>query len=262
MPKFAANVSTMYTEWPFLERFAAAAEDGFAAVEYQFAYEHPAAEIAARALDAGVQVVLLNAPPGNAVVGDRGLAAVPGREAAFRATIPRAIEYAQALQCPKVHVLAGVMPAGVERAACRARFVENIAWAAEQMRGCGIELMIEPINTRDVPGYFLNHQAEAHAIRAEIGSPALRVQMDFYHVQIMEGDLVMRLRRHAAGVGHVQIAGTPERHEPDTGEVNYDRVFETLDEVGYAGWVGCEYKPRTSTREGLGWLRRWHERPA
>lgn len=265
MPKFAANVSMMYAEWPFLERFAAAAEDGFAAVEFLFPYEHAPAELAARVHGAGLAQALFNAPPGDWQAGEKGLASVPGREDEFRRAIDTALEYARHLRCPSVHVMAGTVAAGEDRTARRALYVRNLAWAARQAAPHGVTLMIEPINTRDIPGYFLNRQDEAHAIREEVGAANLRVQMDFYHCQIVEGDLIARLRRHIAGIGHMQVAGVPDRHEPDAGrsnEVNYARVFEAIDAVGYAGWVGCEYRPRAGTRAGLAWLREWRERRA
>lgn len=265
MPNFAANLSMMYTEWPFLERFAAAAADGFAGVEFLFPYEHAPAELASRVQGAGLRQVLFNAPPGDWQAGDKGLASVPGQEDAFRRAIDTALEYARHLRCPSVHVMAGVAGPDEDRAARRALYVRNLAWAAAHAAPHGVSLMIEPINTRDIPGYFLNHQAEAHAIREEVGAANLRVQMDFYHCQIVEGDLISRLRRHIGGIGHMQVAGVPARHEPDAGrsnEINYERVFEAIDQTGYAGWVGCEYRPRAGTREGLGWLRQWRARPA
>ena len=273
MPRFAANLSMLYTEWDFLDRFAAAAEDGFAGVECLFPYEHPAAEVAARLQGAGLVQALFNAPPGDWTAGEKGLATLPGREDEFRRAIDTALEYARHLRCASVHVMAGLLPEGAsaaERAARRALYVENLAWAARQAAPQGVTLMIEPINTRDIPGYFLNRQDEAHAIRAEVGAPNLKVQMDFYHCQIVEGDLIAKLRRWVDGIGHMQVAGVPERHEPDAGltnEVNYFRVFEAIDEAGYRGWVGCEYRPRAGTRAGLGWLHAWRaqssaERPA
>jgi len=261
MPRFAANLSMMYGEYPFPARFAAAAKDGFTAVEYLFPYEYPADDLARWLHEHGLTQVLLNAPPGNWAAGERGLAALPGKEAEFRLGIQTALEYAQTLGCPRVHVMAGLQPAGVERAAMRGAFKANLAWAAELATSAGIQLLIEPINTRDMPGYFLNRQDEAHAVVNEIGSPALMVQMDLYHCQIVEGDVSMKLRKYLRStepknVGHIQIASVPERNEPDRGELDYDYVFDLIDELGYDGWIGCEYRPRAGTSEGLVWLRK------
>lgn len=256
MPKFAANLSMMFTEVPFIDRFEAAAKAGFKAVEFLFPYEHPAEEIAAKLHAHGLVNILFNLPPGDWAAGERGIASLAGREAEFRAGVATALSYAKALGTPSLHAMAGLVPAGGDLAKHRATFVANLAYAAAECAKQGVNLLIEPINNRDMPGYFLNLQAEAHAIREEIGAPNLKVQMDFYHVQIMEGDIAMKLRKYLAHVGHVQIAGVPERHEPDTGEVNYPYLFKLLDEVGYAGWVGCEYRPANGTIAGLGWLPR------
>jgi hydroxypyruvate isomerase len=264
MPRFAANLSLMYTEWAFPARFAAAAEDGFTGVECQFPYDWPAAELARCLRDAGLEQVLINAPPGSG--SERGLACLPGREAEFRRSLlEQALPYAAALRCPRVHVMAGLVPAGAERAALQATFIDNLAWAAREAAGAGVELMIEPLNARDVPGYFLHRQDEAHAIVAAVGAPNLSVQMDLYHCQIVEGDLSTKLRRHLdpvhpTRVGHLQIASVPARHEPDEGELCFERLFELIDALGWAGWVGAEYRPRAATRDGLGWFQRWRAR--
>ena len=261
MPNFAANLSFLYTEHPMLERFAAAAEDGFRGVEMLFPYALPATTLAAQARAQGLQVVLCNVPPGDWTLGQRGFAAVPGSEALFRDSLLQALDYAVTLQCPALHVLAGLLPAGADRSRAAATYRDNLAWAVEQARPAGVTLMIEPINPRDIPGYFLNHQAEAHAVCAQVcaatGLDNLKVQMDLYHCQIVEGDLARRIEAHVAGIGHMQIAGVPERHEPDSGEVNYPFLFKLLDQLGYAGWIGCEYRPRNGTRAGLGWVRPW-----
>ena len=267
MPRFAANLSMLYNEHAFIDRFAAAAADGFAAVEYLFPYAHPAAELAQRLADHGLQQVLFNAPPGDWDAGERGLACLPGREAEFRAGFARALDYAQTLQCPRVHVMAGLAPAGAERAALQATYESNLAWAAELAATAGRDVLIEPINPRDIPGFFLNHQAEAHRIVQAIGAPNLKVQMDLYHCQIVEGDVAMKLRQYlpTGRVGHLQIAGVPMRHEPDLGELNHPYLFEVIDEVaaacGWQGWIGCEYRPArgavaAGTSDGLGWMRR------
>ncbi|MBU6270753.1 MAG: hydroxypyruvate isomerase family protein [Betaproteobacteria bacterium] len=257
MPRFAANLSMMYTEVPFLDRFAACARDGFRAVEFLFPYEHPAAEIAARLRDNGLQQVLFNAPPGDFGAGERGIASLPGREDEFRRGIDTAIAYAAALGCPRLHVMAGLVRDPAQRQAQWAIYAERLAWAAQRLAQAGLDTLIEPINTRDIPGYLLNTQAQAHDLRAQIGQPRLKVQMDLYHCQIVEGDVAMKIRRHIDGVGHVQIAGVPQRHEPDLGELHHPYLFAVLDEVGYTGWIGCEYRPRAGTSAGLGWIRPW-----
>ena len=257
MPQFAANLSMMYTEHEFLDRFAAAAADGFKAVEYLFPYEFDKAELAQRLAGNGLKQVLFNGPPGNWAAGERGMACLPGREDEFRRSITeQALPYAQALGCPRLHVMAGLAPAGADRAALRATYVANLAWAAQQAASVGVQVLMEPINTRDIPGYFINRQDEAHGVVAEVGAPNLKVQMDLYHCQIVEGDLAMKIRQYLPGgnVGHIQIAGVPERHEPDLGEINHPYLFALLDELGYAGQVGCEYRPRKGTSAGLGWF--------
>ncbi len=255
MPKFAANLTMMFNEVPFLQRFDAAAQAGFRAVEFLFPYEHAPQEIARRLQFAGLQNVLFNLPPGDWAAGERGIASLPGREAEFRAGVAKAIMYAQALGTPRLHAMAGLLPEGVDAALHRRTFIDNLRHASAETAKHGITLLIEPINTRDIPRYLLNTQADAHAIREEVGAANLKVQMDFYHVQIVEGDIAMKLRRYLPHVGHIQIAGVPERHEPDTGEVNYRYLFGLLDELGYDGWLGCEYRPAKGTVEGLGWMK-------
>ena len=257
MPRFAANLTMMYPEHAFLDRFAAAAADGFEAVEYLFPYEWPASRLASALADHGLRQVLFNAAQGDFVAGERGIAALPGREAEFRSAIDRGLDYAAALSCPRVHVMAGLLSAPAARASMRAAYVANLAWAAQRAAAAGIDVLIEPINTRDIPGYLLNRQDDAHAIVAEVGAPNLKVQMDLYHCQIVEGDVAMKLRQYlpTGRVGHLQIAGVPQRHEPDVGELNYDYLFDVVDELGFAGWIGCEYRPAQQTSAGLGWLR-------
>ncbi len=255
MPRFAANLSMLYTEHPFLERAAAAARDGFEAVEWQFAYEHEAGVL--RAALGGLPLVLMNAPPGDPAAGERGLAALPGREADFRRSIDQALALAEALRCARVHVLAGRIPAGSERAALQPTYVANLAWAAPRAADAGVTLLIEPINGRDIPGYFLNRQDHAHEIVQQVGAPNLKVQMDLYHCQVVEGDVATKLRSYlpTGRVGHLQVAGVPERQEPDVGELNCGYLFDVIDELAWDGWVGCEYRPRAGTSEGLGWWR-------
>ncbi|MET0519964.1 MAG: 2-oxo-tetronate isomerase [Burkholderiaceae bacterium] len=264
MPRFAANLSLLYNELDVLERFAAAAGDGFRAVEYLFPYDHAAKELAARLRAHGLQQVLFNAPPGRFDAGERGMACLPGREAEFHAGIAQALAYAEVLHCPRIHVMAGLLPAGRSRNEVQATYVANLRAAAAVAARQGVELLIEPINERDMPGYFLNRQDQAHALIAEIGAANVKVQMDLYHAQIVEGDLAMKIRKYLPGgqVGHIQIAGVPQRHEPDLGEVSYPYLFALLDELGYEGWVGCEYRPARgmaphATSDGLGWLRPW-----
>jgi hydroxypyruvate isomerase len=266
MPRFAANLSMLYNEHPFLDRFAAASADGFQAVEFLFPYEYEASELAARLKDNGLQQVLLNAPPGDWSAGERGLACLPGREAAFREGFTRALEYADALECPRIHVMAGLAPATADPSALLTTYLANLAWAATAAAADGREVLIEPINPRDFPGYYLNRQDAAHAIVQEIGAPNLKVQFDLYHCQIVEGDVASKLRQYlpTGRVGHIQIAGVPERHEPNVGELNYPYLFDVIDavsqECGWDGWVGCEYRPRlgsapAATTSGLSWLR-------
>jgi len=261
MPRFAANLTMMFNEVAFLDRFAAAADAGFDAVEFLFPYDHAPEEVAARLERARVKNVLFNLPPGNWAAGERGIGAVPGREREFRDGVARALRYAEALGTPTLHAMAGLVPPGADRGACRAAYVENLRFAAAELARRGLLLVIEPINGRDFPGYFLQTQADAHAIREEVGAANLKVQMDLYHAQIVEGDLTVKIRRWAPQVGHVQIASVPDRHEPDGGEVDYRHVFRVLDEVGYAGWVGCEYRPARGTAEGLAWFAPWRRKP-
>ncbi|MFI7635913.1 2-oxo-tetronate isomerase [Nonomuraea sp. NPDC049400] len=255
MPRFAANLTMMYTEHDFLDRFAAASADGFEAVEYLFPYEYSAAVLRSLLDDHGLRQVLFNAPAGTWESGERGLAALPGREQEARSGIDQALEYAAALGCPRVHVMAGLVPQA-EQAKCRGTYVANLAWAAERAATMGVEIMIEPINSRDMPGYFLTSQADAHAVVQEVGAANLKVQLDLYHCQIVEGDLTATLRRDipTGRVGHLQVAGVPDRHEPDLGELNARYLFDIIDELGFEGWIGCEYRPLSGTSEGLGWL--------
>ena len=255
MPKFAANLSMMFNEVPFPERFAAAAKAGFKAVEFLFPYDFTPAQVAGWLKENNLKNALFNMPPGNWAAGDRGMASIPGREQEFCDGVAKAIEYALALGTPTVHAMAGMLPAGADRATYRSTYVDNIWYAAKELAKHNLTLVIEPINTRDMPGYFLNYQDEAHAIRKEIGEPNLKVQMDFYHVQIMEGDLTMTFKNNFEGIGHVQIASVPTRNEPDEGEINYRHIFKLLDDMGYDGYVGCEYRPRGRTEDGLGWLK-------
>ncbi|WP_290869489.1 2-oxo-tetronate isomerase [Aquabacterium sp.] len=261
MPRFAANLSMLYNDVDFLDRFAAAARDGFQAVEYLFPYAFPAAQLAELLQAHGLSQVLFNAPPGNWDGGERGLACIPGREAEFAEGIDQALAYAAVLGSPRVHVMAGLLPAGATRESVHATYVSNLRVAAGKAAAAGVDILIEPINTRDMPGFFLNRQDQAHALVAEIGAPNVKVQMDLYHLQIVEGDVAMKLKQYlpTGRVGHIQIAGVPERHEPDVGELNHAYLFKVIDALGFDGWIGCEYRPARgntpgATSAGLGWM--------
>ncbi|MER7200693.1 hydroxypyruvate isomerase [Streptomyces sp. CB01635] len=255
MPRFAANLSTLYPEHDFPDRFAAAAADGFEAVEYLFPYAYEATDLRRRLDGHGLRQVLFNAPPGDWDAGERGIAALPGRETEVRDGVERALEYAAALDCPRVHMMAGLVPQSADPAPYRATYLSNLAYAAEQAATVGVDILIEPINGRDMPGYFLSRQADAHAVVQEVGAPNLKVQLDLYHCQIVEGDLTATLRRDlpTGRVAHLQIAGVPDRHEPDAGELNLRHLMSVVDELGFDGWIGCEYFPKAGTSEGLGW---------
>jgi hydroxypyruvate isomerase len=254
MPRFAANLSMMFNEVPFLDRFALAAKAGFKGVEFLFPYDHPAAEIAARLNDNGLQQVLFNAPAGDFGKGERGMAAMPGKQAAFRDSIKLALEYATTLACPRLHIMAGLKPEGVAHDTLTAVYGANLAYAAEECAKAGVKPIIEPINHRDIPGFFLNTTDQAAAIIAAIGPEKLGLQFDLYHCQITEGDVVKRVEKHLPLIAHMQVADTPGRHEPGTGEVNWPFVFKTIDALGFRGWIGCEYRPAGETLAGLSWF--------
>jgi hydroxypyruvate isomerase len=259
MPKFAANLSLLYTELPFMQRFGAAAADGFQAVEFLFPYEVPAAELQQALQAKGLRQVLFNAPPGDWAGGERGLACLPDRQAEFRAGIEQALHYATALDCPRLHVMAGIAPPNEKPEVLQATYLENLRWAARQALGQGLQLTIEAINPIDMPGYYLQRQAQALEVAEAVGAPNLSVQFDVYHCQVSEGNVSRKLREVMARglLGHVQIAGAPDRHEPDQGELRVESLLKLLDELGYTGFVGCEYRPRAGTREGLRWLKAW-----
>jgi hydroxypyruvate isomerase len=255
MPKFAANLSMMFTEAPFLDRFAAASEAGFQAVEFLFPYEHSPEVVQYQAASAGVEVILFNMPPGNWSGGERGITCIPGREEEFREGVEKAIEYAAILGTPRLHAMAGIVPRDADPSACRTTLIENLKYAARQVAKHDITLLLEAINTRDMPGFCVSTQMDSNAICEAVNEPNLKMQMDLYHMQVMEGDLATKLRHYAPQCGHIQIAGCPERHEPDSGEVRYEYLFRLLDELGYEGWVGCEYRPAGRTVDGLEWFR-------
>jgi hydroxypyruvate isomerase len=252
MPRFAANLTWLFTEHDFLDRFDAAADCGFEAVEVLFPYDHPAKAIAERLARNRLTMALINAPPGDAAAGERGLAALADRRAAFRESIATALHYAEATGAPRVHVMAGVPAASDTRAA--AAYRDSISYAADHYAPRGIDVTIEPINGRDNPGYFLQDFRVAVSLIEELARPNLKLQFDIYHRQILHGDVTMALRRLMPLIGHVQIASVPGRNEPEGEEVNYAFLFEELDRLGYNGFVGCEYRPRGETRAGLGWF--------
>jgi len=254
MPRFAANLSMLFCERPLVERFAAAAQAGFAAIEIQFPYELPAARIAGLLRENALQLVLCNLPAGDWAGGERGIACHPDRSEEFRAGVAQAIAYAQALGCRQLNCLAGIAPADVPEAAVRATLVANLRHAADELARAGLALLVEPINTFDIPGFYVNRTAQALALLDEVGADNVFLQYDVYHAQRMEGDLGNTLARHLPRIAHIQIADNPGRHEPGSGEINYPWLFRHLDALGYAGWVGCEYKPAMTTETGLGWL--------
>lgn len=259
MPRFSANLTTMFGEVPFLERFAAAARAGFRAVEFVSPYDFPAEEIASRLRAHGLAVSVFNFPPGDWARGERGIACLPGRREEFARGVEQAIAYARRLGCDRLHAMAGVRPANAAEADLRATYVANLREAATALDREGLTLLVEAINTRDILGYYLTTSRQALEVMDEVARPNLRFQYDVYHLQIMEGDLAPTLERLLPRIGHVQIADTPGRHEPGTGEINYPFLFRHLDRLGYRGWVGCEYRPLGATEAGLGWMTPYRE---
>lgn len=255
MPRFAANLSMLYPQHDFLDRFAAAAADGFKAVEYLFPYDYSPEQLKQKLTENGLVQALFNAPPGDWAAGERGTASLPGREAEFRQGFDRALEYAAVLGNDRIHVMAGLLPDESLRTKHHAVYLENLRYAAAQAEKVGVTVLLEPINQRDMPGFFLSRQDQGQAICAEVGAGNIKVQFDCYHCQIVEGDVAMKLRRDFAGIGHIQIAGVPDRNEPDIGELNYPYLFKLIDELGYTGWIGCEYRPKGDTCEGLAWMK-------
>ncbi|HUN95637.1 MAG TPA: hydroxypyruvate isomerase [Bradyrhizobium sp.] len=254
MPKFAANLTMLFNELPFLDRFAAAKAAGFGGVEFLFPYDFEKVVLREKLDRYGLAQVLHNLPAGNWAAGERGIAVLPDRVAEFRDSVERAIDYAKALDCRQLNCLVGIAPAGAERETLHRVLVNNLRFAADALARHNIRLLIEPINTRDIPGFFLSRTQQAHDLIAEVGSDNLFIQYDIYHMQIMEGDLAPTIRKHLARIAHIQLADNPGRNEPGTGEINFPYLFRCLDEIGYAGWIGCEYKPKTATEESLEWL--------
>lgn len=254
MPRFSANLSFLFPELPFLDRFTAAGDAGFKAVEYVCLYDHPAQALAEAAARAGVATILLNIPHGNWAAGERGIACHPDRVGEFRDSLATTIAYCREIGCRMVNCLAGLAPAGSDPAQLHATLVDNLRHAAPILAGAGIRLLIEPINTRDMPGFFLSRTEDALSIIAEVGEPNLFVQYDCYHSHVMGEDPVAILAAEVTRIGHIQIADNPGRHEPGTGKINYRVLFAELNRLGYTGHVGCEYRPRTTTAEGLVWM--------
>ena len=254
MPNFAANLTMMFNEVDFLDRFSAAASAGFRGVEYLFPYDYEPAQLADELKRHGLKQVLHNLPAGDWGAGERGIACHPDRVGEFQEGVGKAIEYATALNCPQVNCLAGIAPEGVTPEDAAATLVKNLAFAAEQLKGAGITLLIEPINTIDIPGFVLNYPEQARDLIERVGSDNLFLQHDLYHMQIMQGDLARNIEGNQDIIRHIQIADNPGRHEPGTGEINYGYLFNYLDDLGYDGWIGCEYVPATTTNEGLNWI--------
>lgn len=256
MPRLAANLSLLFTEQPFLERFAAAARAGFRGVEYQFPYAFgSAAEVAGAARAAGVEVVLHNLPGGDFAKGDRGIACLPERAAEFREGVERAVEYAKAASCPRLNCLAGVVPPQAPRARHFDTLCENLRFAAAKLKSAGIALMLEACNTRTIPGFFVSTSRQAIEALDTAACDNAYLQYDLFHMQIMEGDLAKTAERLLGRIGHMQLADVPDRHEPGTGEINYPWLLAHLDRIGYSGWIGCEYNPKAGTAEGLAWAK-------
>ena len=257
MPRLNANLSMLFTEVPFLERFGAAARAGFRGVEFLFPYEFEAGRIREELDRHGLEMVLFNMPPGDFAAGDRGLACDPGRRGEFQDGVGKALAYARVLGARRLHVMAGLRPRGVSEEAMRACYLDNLRHAGAEAARDGVEILIEAINTRDIPGFYLNTSAQALDLMHYAGVPNLRFQYDIYHMQIMEGDLAPTIERALAHIGHMQLADTPGRHEPGTGEIGWDFLLPHIDRVGYQGWIGCEYRPAGRTEDGLGWARRY-----
>ncbi|WP_296661828.1 hydroxypyruvate isomerase [Paraburkholderia sp.] len=255
MPKFAANLTMLFNDVPFLDRFAAAADAGFDAVEFLFPYPYKASELAERLEAHKLKLVLHNLPAGNWETGERGIACLPARKGEFQEGVGRAIEYARALTVPQLNCLVGIPAADVSRDTALATIVDNLTFAAAALKREGIRLLVEPCNSYDIPGFALNRSAEALDVIANTGSDNVFLQYDIYHMQRMEGELAATIKKHFAKIAHIQLADNPGRNEPGTGEINYPFLFDLLDTLGYDGHIGCEYKPRTTTADGLGWLR-------
>lgn len=257
MPKICANLSMLFNEYEFLDKFERAANAGFKGVEYLFPYDFSAAEIKQRLQDNGLTQVLFNLPAGDWAAGERGITCHPERIAEFREGVDKAIEYAEALHCGQCNALAGIVPAGVSQQQAQQTFVDNLRFAAGKLEAKGIKLLAEGINTYDIPGFFLNNTAQAMSIIDEVGSANLFYQYDIYHMQRMEGELAATIKANLPRIAHLQLADNPGRHEPGSGEINYHFLLEFIDELGYDGWIGAEYVPAASTEAGLAWLKQY-----
>ena len=255
MPKLCANLTFMFNEVEFLDRFDAAAKAGFKGVEYLAPYVAPAAQLAERLSKARLTQVLFNLPAGDWAAGERGMAVDPRRVGEFQDGVGKAVEYAKALGCKQVNCLAGIAPKDVAPEKLRDTLIANLRFAADRLAGEGIKLLVEPINTRDIPGFYMTHTQQALDVIQAVGSSNLWLQYDIYHMQIMEGDLAMTIEKNLPRIGHIQLADNPGRHEPGTGEINYGFLLPRIDELGYQGWIGCEYKPAAETNAGLGWIK-------
>jgi hydroxypyruvate isomerase len=255
MPKFNANLTMLFNEVDFLDRFRAAKDAGFKGVEYLFPYAYPKEDLVERLQANGLTQVLHNLPAGDWANGERGIACMPDRTGEFQEGVGQAIEYARALQCSQVNCLAGITPQNVDALQIRDTLIRNLQFAAARLKAAGIRLLLEPCNTRDIPGFFLNRSQQALEIIDAVGSDNLFLQYDIYHMQVMEGNLAPTIRRHLDRIRHLQLADNPGRNEPGTGEINYAFLFGCIDQLGYSGWIGCEYKPAKSTVDGLGWIR-------
>ncbi len=263
MPRFCANLGFLFTEVPFLDRFERAARAGFRGVEYMFPYEYPAAELARRLRDNNLQQALFNLPAGDWAAGERGLASLPGREAEFREGVELAIDYARELGCTQVNALAGIPRPGLRPQEIRLTLLGNLRHAASRLAAAGIRLLVEPINSRvDMPGFCIDTPRKALSLIESVAEPNLWLQYDVYHAQVMEGDLARTIEANLDRIAHIQIADHPGRHEPGTGEINYPYLFALLDRQGYAGWVGCEYRPQAGSEAGLGWMKGCSAPPA
>ena len=257
MPKFNANLSMMFNEVPFLERFGAAAKAGFKGVEFLFPYDFTPAQVREQLDRHHLEMVLFNMPPGDFAAGDRGTACDPARFGEFQDGVGKALEYAKVLGVKQLHVMAGLKPRGLNDETMREAYLASLRFACAETAKHGIKVLIEAINTRDIPGFYLNYSAQALDVMHYVGAANLGFQYDIYHMQIMEGDLAPTIEKHLSKIAHMQLADTPGRHEPGTGEINYDFLFRHIDRIGYQGWIGCEYRPAGKTEDGLGWMKPW-----
>ena len=257
MPKFNANLSMMFNEVPFLERFGAAAKAGFKGVEFLFPYDFTPAQVREQLDRHQLEMVLFNMPPGDFAAGDRGTACDPARFGEFQDGVGKALEYAKVLGVKQLHVMAGLKPRGLNDETMREAYLASLRFACAETAKHGIKVLIEAINTRDIPGFYLNYSEQAFDVMHYVGAANLGFQYDIYHMQIMEGDLAPTIEKHLAKIAHMQLADTPGRHEPGTGEINYDFLFRHIDRIGYQGWIGCEYRPAGKTEDGLGWMKPW-----